>query len=188
MSSGCFTLSNTVKPEVTPPGKLQFGLGAVTSDDGAMPIIDLRWGMAPRWDIGSRFDTFGQSLDTRVQFLTQEQNKVNGVIEAGIGVAIISVYEYAGIGFGVDLGRVSPYIHVRYLHSLVDRDEMQDDSNNFVEDLFLRLDDDLVNVVQFFLGLDIELGEKCSITPELLWVPELNDLFFINVALNFRLW
>jgi len=188
LSSGCFTLSNTIKEETVPPGRLHFGLGALTSDDGAMPLINLRLGLLERWDVGTRFDTLGWALDTRLQILTEKTNKVNSVFELGVGTAFIHTFWYAGVGLGKDLGRLNPYIHVRYMQSTLDLAEMAGESNNFIVDLLTRIADEALNVMQVFVGFDMEINEKWSITPEIVWVPDLNDLLYFNVALNFRFW
>jgi hypothetical protein len=185
---GCFSLSNLVGEKTVPAGKLQFGLGVITLEGSTLPVMDLRFGMAPRWDIGARYDGLCMAVDTRIQLLTEETNKVNSTMDLGVGVAFISTFEYIGIGFGKEFGHFNPYVHVRYLHSNVDRTEMADESDNLVEELYLRLTSDLIDVVQVFAGVDIKLSEKCSIVPEVLWVPDLDNLVMFNVALNFRFW
>ena len=188
LSCGCFSLSNLVGERTVPAGRLQFGLGAITLDGDALPVMDLRFGLAPRWDIGTRYDGLSMAVDTRLQLLTEEVNKVNSVLELGVGTAFISAFEYIGLGFGKEFGHVCPYVHVRYLHSNVDLAEMDDESNNLVEELYIHLTTELVDVVQVFVGVEIKLGEKVSLVPEVLWVPDLDNLVMANVALNFRFW
>ena len=186
ISGGCFTLSNTMSEKATEAGHLQVDAGALVTSGGALPILNARYGLAPRFDIGTRYDTMGWAFDTRLQYLTQEEHGVDSSLELGVGTAFISVFFYAGTGVAKDFGKTTPYFHVRFLHADVDRGEMSSESNSIVQDLYLTFTENLVNVAQLFFGVELDLGERWALVPEVVWVPQLDHWVQFNGALKFR--
>lgn len=186
LSPGCFLLSNLMGEKVTEPGRLMVGLGALRAEGGALPVLNARYGLLPRLDIGTRFDTLGWAFDTRFQYLTQAEHSVASALELGIGTAFISWFWYAGTGIAHDYGSTVPYFHVRYIRALVALAEMSQESNNVVENLYATLPNELVNAAQLFVGVELKLGEHWTITPEAGWVPSLDNFWVLNTALNFR--
>lgn len=186
VAGGCFTLSNTMSEKATEAGRLDVDVGAIVTSAGALPLLNARFGLASRFDVGTRYDTLGWCFDSRLQYLTQDEHAVDSSLELGVGTAFLSFFWYVGTGVAKDFGKTTPYFHVRFMRALVDRTEMSGESNSIVQELYLTFNEEAVNLAQLFFGVELELNERWAFVPEVVWVPQLDNWVQFNGALKFR--
>ena len=186
LAGGCFLLSDVVAQKTTEPGHLEVDAGVLVAQGGALPIVSARFGVAPRFDIGTRYDTLGWAFDTRLQYLTQSEHRVDSSLEVGVGTALISFFWYAGTGVAHDFGKATPYFHFRYMRTLVDRGEMSGESNNVVQELYVTFSEEAMNITQIFAGVELEINEHWYFVPEVVWVPQLDNWVQFNGVMKFR--
>ncbi|MHC5055081.1 MAG: hypothetical protein ACYTKD_10240 [Planctomycetota bacterium] len=198
LSAGCFPGSNLKTGVVTPPGRLAFGLGGVGTEGGIAPMIDLRLGLTPRWDIGMRYDYLSYDIETRIQPLADEVNHVDLALELGVGFGAHVIPKpliYGGFAVSKKLGRMTPYFHFRYIDIKLVKTEVATDQgeSQFIADLFFYVPEDMDEFPQYSVGFEYAPSEKFGFLAEVLVCPTLEDaaghpLTFVNAGMRFRFW
>jgi hypothetical protein len=170
IGSGCVTTTSFSSPVALDPGTFGWTIGGtsyVGADGPAMPVIGLRAGVFPRFDIG----VFEEALTTRVDARYQALSTKVGMpldldFELGLGVLFgIFPFTYAGVGVGRDFESVAPY--VRYRHAALEFDEKKqgeaadDSGTDFVGDFLLD-----IWWAQLTVGAELKLSPYLTIIPE----------------------
>lgn len=198
LGPGCFTSTNLKTAEVTPPGRLAFGIGATAVESTAVPMFDVRLGLAPRWEVGTRCDFLSVVAETRLQLLAEEPNRIDGAIELGVGSTfgvLPRPFTYGGVTVSKRVGNVAPYFHVRYIDALIDSDAVGKDEGDrdLIAEILFYMPPELDEIWQVSFGVEFSVSEKLGFIPEVLICPGLKDnagnaLAFYNLAVRFRFW
>jgi len=198
LSAGCFTLTNMKTGEVTPPGRLAFGLGATFLNEDVVPVLEARFAPLPRWDLGLRWDYICMNLDTRLQIFADPADGFDSALELGVGSSfgvLPRPYVYGGVAVSKCLGQWTPYFHYRYIN-VAYNNELADEDNSFIAELLFYLPAEFHELGQISLGAEYRPGGKegkFALLPEVLFCPSLTDdrgniLTVFNLGLRFRLW
>lgn len=200
LCSGCFTLTNMKTGEVTPPGRLGFGLGGTFLGDSFAPMFEGRFAPLPRWDLGLRWDYICMNLDTRLQIFADESDGFDTALEFGLGSTFWVLprpYVYGGFAISKRLDKWTPYFHFRYIDIAMYRTDVQEEEDTpIVAELLTYLPPEMDELGQLSIGVEFRPGGKdgkLALIPEVLMCPKLKDshdnmLTVFNLGLRFRFW